>query len=165
MPTLTGNFWDDTIIAGEDNTTPFYIYGYEGNDTLSGGNGSDLIDGGTGADEMLGWLGHDTYVVDNVGDTIIEADLHYGAAEYDEDALAYYSHRDTVYASISFTLPDARDVETFGNFVINGVENLSLLTGGAFGAEYKDIFAFSVLILILVFRPKGLLGEIVRERA
>jgi branched-chain amino acid transport system permease protein len=42
---------------------------------------------------------------------------------------------------------------------------LSLLTGGAFGAEYKDIFAFSILILILIFRPKGLLGEIVRERA
>ncbi len=42
---------------------------------------------------------------------------------------------------------------------------LSLLTGGAFGAEYKDILAFSVLILILIFRPKGLLGEIVRGRA
>ena len=41
---------------------------------------------------------------------------------------------------------------------------LSLFTGGAFGAEYKDIFAFSVLILILIFRPKGLLGEVVRER-
>ena len=42
---------------------------------------------------------------------------------------------------------------------------LSLLTGGAFGAEYKDIFAFSVLIIILIFRPKGLLGEVVRGRA
>jgi len=42
---------------------------------------------------------------------------------------------------------------------------LSLLTGGAFGAEYKDIVAFSILILILIFRPKGLLGEIVKERA
>ncbi|MDZ4339832.1 MAG: branched-chain amino acid ABC transporter permease [candidate division NC10 bacterium] len=42
---------------------------------------------------------------------------------------------------------------------------LSLLTGGAFGAEYKDIFAFSILILILIFRPQGLLGEVVRERA
>jgi branched-chain amino acid transport system permease protein len=42
---------------------------------------------------------------------------------------------------------------------------MSLLTGGNFGAEYKDIFAFSVLILILIFRPKGLLGEVVRERA
>jgi len=42
---------------------------------------------------------------------------------------------------------------------------MSLLTGGAFGAEYKDIFAFSVLIAILIFRPKGLLGEVVRGRA
>ncbi|HEV8310608.1 MAG TPA: branched-chain amino acid ABC transporter permease [Methylomirabilota bacterium] len=42
---------------------------------------------------------------------------------------------------------------------------LSLFTGGAFGAEYKDIFAFSILILILIFRPRGLLGEVVRERA
>ncbi len=42
---------------------------------------------------------------------------------------------------------------------------MSLLTHGAFGSEYKDIFAFSVLILILIFRPKGLLGEVVRERA
>jgi len=40
---------------------------------------------------------------------------------------------------------------------------LSILTGGAFGAEYKDVFAFLVLILILIFRPKGLLGERVRE--
>src|SRR5438477_24218 len=46
-----------------------------------------------------------------------------------------------------------------------GASYLSLLTGGAFGAEYKDILAFSILILILIFRPKGLLGEIVRERA
>lgn len=42
---------------------------------------------------------------------------------------------------------------------------MSLLTGGAFGAEYKDIFAFGVLILILMFRPRGLLGEVVREKA
>jgi branched-chain amino acid transport system permease protein len=42
---------------------------------------------------------------------------------------------------------------------------LSILTHGAMGAEYKDIFAFSALILILIFRPRGLLGEVVRERA
>ena len=40
---------------------------------------------------------------------------------------------------------------------------LSILTGGHFGAEYKDVFAFTVLIMILIFRPKGLLGEKVRE--
>jgi branched-chain amino acid transport system permease protein len=42
---------------------------------------------------------------------------------------------------------------------------LAVLTNGAFGAEYKDVFAFGVLILILIFRPKGLLGETVREGA
>ncbi|MGH7767872.1 MAG: branched-chain amino acid ABC transporter permease [Candidatus Binatia bacterium] len=40
---------------------------------------------------------------------------------------------------------------------------LALLTDGAFGAEYKDVVAFAVLILILIFKPKGLLGEKVRE--
>ncbi|MBY0444130.1 MAG: branched-chain amino acid ABC transporter permease, partial [Burkholderiales bacterium] len=39
------------------------------------------------------------------------------------------------------------------------------LTGGAFGSNYKDIFAFIVLIIVLVFRPSGLLGERVADRA
>ncbi|NCC33801.1 MAG: branched-chain amino acid ABC transporter permease, partial [Chloroflexia bacterium] len=37
---------------------------------------------------------------------------------------------------------------------------LSLFTNGALsGAAYADIVAFSILILILIFRPSGLLGE------
>jgi branched-chain amino acid transport system permease protein len=32
------------------------------------------------------------------------------------------------------------------------------------GKEYTDIFAFSVLILILIFRPSGILGERVDEK-
>ena len=40
---------------------------------------------------------------------------------------------------------------------------LSILTNGAFGAEYKDVFAFLVLILVLIFRPSGLLGEKLRD--
>jgi branched-chain amino acid transport system permease protein len=40
---------------------------------------------------------------------------------------------------------------------------LSILTNGTFGAEYKDVVAFIALILILIFRPKGLMGERVRE--
>jgi branched-chain amino acid transport system permease protein len=34
-----------------------------------------------------------------------------------------------------------------------------------FGSNYQDVFAFIVLILVLVFRPSGLLGERVSERA
>jgi branched-chain amino acid transport system permease protein len=40
---------------------------------------------------------------------------------------------------------------------------LSIMTDGAFGAEYKDVVAFVVLIVVLIFRPRGLLGEAVRE--
>lgn len=36
---------------------------------------------------------------------------------------------------------------------------------GFLGSNYKDIFAFFVLILVLVFRPSGLMGEKVAERA
>ena len=34
-----------------------------------------------------------------------------------------------------------------------------------FGSNYQDVFAFLMLILVLVFRPSGLLGERVSERA
>ena len=34
-----------------------------------------------------------------------------------------------------------------------------------FGSNYQDVFAFFVLILVLIFRPSGLLGERVAERA
>jgi branched-chain amino acid transport system permease protein len=39
------------------------------------------------------------------------------------------------------------------------------LTNNVFGSNYQDVFAFIVLILVLVFRPSGLLGERVGDRA
>ena len=42
---------------------------------------------------------------------------------------------------------------------------LSVFTMGAAGAEYKDIIAFLILILVLIFRPAGLLGEQVGQKA
>jgi branched-chain amino acid transport system permease protein len=41
----------------------------------------------------------------------------------------------------------------------------SIFTDGAFGAEYKDIFAFLILIAILIFKPSGLLGQTVSQKA
>ncbi|WP_142465585.1 branched-chain amino acid ABC transporter permease [Klebsiella spallanzanii] len=46
-----------------------------------------------------------------------------------------------------------------------GAGYLGDLTNGVFGSNYQDIFAFMVLILVLVFRPAGLLGERVAHRA
>jgi branched-chain amino acid transport system permease protein len=39
------------------------------------------------------------------------------------------------------------------------------LTGGVLGSHYQDVFAFFVLIVVLIFRPSGLMGEKVAERA
>jgi branched-chain amino acid transport system permease protein len=46
-----------------------------------------------------------------------------------------------------------------------GAGYIGALTGGFLGSHYQDVFAFAVLILVLVFRPSGLLGERVAERA
>lgn len=50
-------------------------------------------------------------------------------------------------------------IESFGAGYIGS------LTGGFLGSHYQDVFAFFVLILVLVIRPSGLLGERVVERA
>ncbi|HVK99643.1 MAG TPA: hypothetical protein VM553_07525 [Dongiaceae bacterium] len=50
-------------------------------------------------------------------------------------------------------------IESFGAGYIGD------LTGGFLGSQYQDVFAFLVLILVLVFRPSGLMGERVAERA
>ena len=42
---------------------------------------------------------------------------------------------------------------------------MGVFTMGAAGSEYKDIFAFSILILVLIFRPQGLMGKNVTQKA
>lgn len=42
---------------------------------------------------------------------------------------------------------------------------MGVFTMGAAGAEYKDFFAFAILILVLIFKPSGLLGEQVGQKA
>jgi branched-chain amino acid transport system permease protein len=56
-----------------------------------------------------------------------------------------------------------------GGFILGLVEALGAgyigdFTGNWFGSNYQDVFAFIVLILVLVFRPSGLLGERVGDR-
>jgi len=57
-----------------------------------------------------------------------------------------------------------------GGLLLGLIESLGAgyigeLTGGVFGSNYQDIFAFLVLILVLILRPTGLLGEKVSDRA
>ncbi len=50
------------------------VAGYGNNlaNTLIGGRANNVLDGGLGADRLIGGAGNDTYVVDNVGDMVIE---------------------------------------------------------------------------------------------
>jgi branched-chain amino acid transport system permease protein len=57
-----------------------------------------------------------------------------------------------------------------GGLLLGIIESLAAgyigdLTGGFLGSHYQDIFAFLVLITVLIFRPSGLLGERVADRA
>jgi branched-chain amino acid transport system permease protein len=49
-----------------------------------------------------------------------------------------------------------------GGLILGLVENVGLIF---VRGDYKDIFAFVVLVLVLIFRPQGLIGEKVAERA
>ncbi|MBX9295022.1 branched-chain amino acid ABC transporter permease [Chromobacterium piscinae] len=46
-----------------------------------------------------------------------------------------------------------------------GAGYIGSLTGGFLGSNYQDIIAFMVLIAVLIFRPSGLLGEKMADRA
>lgn len=57
-----------------------------------------------------------------------------------------------------------------GGLLLGLIESLGAgyiedITGGFLGSNYQDIFAFMVLIIVLVLRPGGLMGERVSERA
>jgi branched-chain amino acid transport system permease protein len=57
-----------------------------------------------------------------------------------------------------------------GGLLLGVIESLGAgyigdITGGFLGSNYQDVFAFFVLIVVLVLRPSGLLGERVVERA
>jgi Ca2+-binding RTX toxin-like protein len=76
---------------------------------IQGGIGNDVLDGGAGADIMVGRAGHDRYVVDSVGDVVIE--------QADEGT-------DTVSTVISYTLgANIENLVLTGAGAINGTGN------------------------------------------
>jgi Ca2+-binding RTX toxin-like protein len=106
MGTYTGTTGADNL-TGSDLAD--VMSGGAGDDILTGLGGDDMIDGGKGADTMTGGLGNDTYIVDNVGDKVIEA-----AGE----------GIDTVKAKISWTLgANIENLYLTGSAVIDGTGN------------------------------------------
>lgn len=67
--TLHGDEGADTLTGNEGNDI---LFGGTGADRLIGGTGEDRLDGGIGADVMVGGQGNDTYLIDNILDSIID---------------------------------------------------------------------------------------------
>jgi len=79
------------------------------NNALTGNSGNNVLDGGLGADAMTGGAGNDTYLVDNLGDTVTEAAS---------------AGTDTVQSSITYTLgTNLENLTLTGTAVINGTGN------------------------------------------
>ncbi|NJR38350.1 MAG: calcium-binding protein [Leptolyngbyaceae cyanobacterium CSU_1_4] len=106
---LTGNAGDDALGARGN-----LINNFELGLVDLGDFGNDTLDGGIGNDNMAGGVGNDIYIVDSVGDVVIET---VSSVADPENGFIFQGGIDTVQSSVNFTL---------GNLV----ENLTL-TGGA----------------------------------
>jgi len=96
---------------GTGNVLDNRITGTAAANTLVGGNGEDTLDGGAGADSMAGGQSDDVFIVDNVGDQVVEASNE---------------GTDTVRSTISFVL--GLNVE---NLTLLGAANLTGTGNGA----------------------------------
>jgi VCBS repeat-containing protein len=112
----SGNF---TLNVAQTCTPGKTIEGSCGDDTLTATKGDDTLDGQNGADAMTGGAGNDTYLVDNVGDKVVE-----------KASLGI----DTIKSSVSYTLSaHVENLTLTGNSAINATDNAqhNLLTGNS----------------------------------
>ena len=81
------------------------------------------------------------------------------------------------YGLVNFSIGYVAGIKAFTAAVLGGIGNIAgaMLGGFVLGmveslgasylsSEYKDAFAFLILIIVLIFRPTGLLGERVPEK-
>jgi Ca2+-binding RTX toxin-like protein len=148
-----GGDGDDTIVGDEESNQLFgengndNLNGMAGGDILTGGAGNDTLDGGSGADRLDGGLGDDVYVVDSVGDTVIEAPGQ-GTADEVRTALANYvlptnvEHLTYTGSAASTIRGSASDNRLTGG---DGRGLFQLEDGGndtAIGGRDRDVFFF-----------------------
>ncbi|QMD25181.1 heme peroxidase [Citrobacter freundii] len=114
---LFGGAGDDLLVGGAGNDS---LSGDAGQDTLQGDAGDDTLDGGLGADSMTGGVGNDTYIVNDVGDVVIEG-LN-GGTDVVRTSLGSYDLTANV-EELVFT--------GNGNFIGTGNGLANIITGGA----------------------------------
>ena len=111
-------------------------------DTLTGDSGDNMLDGGAGADVLTGGLGNDTYVVDSIGDVVVE---NVGEGIDMVDASIHY-RLGTNFENLM--LLGSADLQGYGNSQANtltGNIGNNLLDGGVgadamFGGAGNDVY-------------------------
>ncbi|MEZ5682107.1 MAG: hypothetical protein R3E14_12530 [Erythrobacter sp.] len=120
---LYGRGGDDDIYGENGNDS---LYGGEGIDYLFGGAGNDLLDGGIGADRLEGGDGDDIYIIDDIGDQIIET------ATGGNDTMRVSGFNATIASSIETLVIMEGAYSATGNFIANtliGSSEANVLTG------------------------------------
>jgi Ca2+-binding RTX toxin-like protein len=105
--TLAANVENGTIATPE----AFALTGNALANILTGNGNNDTLNGGVGDDTLTGGLGDDTYLVDRVGDRVVET-IDFGLGGID-----------TVVASLSWTLGDQVEKLTLSGRAVSGVGN------------------------------------------
>jgi Ca2+-binding RTX toxin-like protein len=150
----TGNELNNDIRGNSANNV---LKGEAGNDTLGdrgnfinnfesptgivdlGDFGDDILDGGAGNDNMAGGVGNDTYIVDSIGDVVIEL---FDSVPDPESGFLFQGGIDSVQSSVNFTLSNFVENLTLTGTATDGIGNNSnnviignnsnnLLEGGA----------------------------------
>ena len=110
--TVSGDDRGNLIRAGAGADS---LSGAGGADTLEGGGGADTLDGGEDADRLVGGNGNDRYLVDDMGDVVVEASG--GGNDEVQTTLSY-----TLSASFeALTLCGGQDIHGTGNGLANRI--------------------------------------------
>ena len=129
---MRGGEGNDVLIGGRGNDE---LSGNEGNDRLNGGRGDDLLDGGAGDDLLTGGKGNDTYVVDSLGDMIVEDIQNSRGGGWADEVRSSITFSLASYARIeNLTLTGSDSIDGTGNSnanVITGNVGNNILQGGA----------------------------------
>ncbi|MFN7804404.1 MAG: right-handed parallel beta-helix repeat-containing protein, partial [Planctomycetaceae bacterium] len=157
-----GQAGNDNVTVASTITRAAWLYGDDGNDTLTGGGGSDVITGGAGTDSQVGGAGNDTYLFD--ADTALGIDTVNDSAGIDTldfsgttgQAIALnlaLTTAQVVNANLTLTLTSASAIEnvtggslhdtltgnSLANTFIGGLGNDTLT-----GAAGNDIYRFNL---------------------